>query len=169
MMSTSSSVASVSSEEEFIPPPPPPPRILLLRGKCLNRVFSFLDAADKSIAVASCRLFRDASYALDDETKESSIPKVEEISLPVDGEKVEPPRKRPWNKLTIAAPPGRLGIRLENTPTRRGTVVALILEASPLQGKICAGDMIVGVNGVDVSGLDTYGSFRCGFNSVSVV
>jgi C-terminal processing protease CtpA/Prc len=82
--------------------------------------------------------------------------------LHVDQAILNPPQlsapKQSPNKFTITAPPGRLGIRLENSPSKRRTVVALVLEASPLQGKIRVGDMIVGVNGVDVSGMDTYGS-----------
>ncbi|KAL3784591.1 hypothetical protein HJC23_007047 [Cyclotella cryptica] len=155
MMSTTSSVASASSEEEFVRPPPPPPRILLLRGICLGRVLAFLDAADKANAVASCRLFRDASPALDGEPKTSFVPNIEEVRG-----QVEPLPKQASNKLTITAPPGRLGIRLENTPSKRGTIVSLILEASPLQGKIRGGDMIVSVNGVDVSRMDTYGTLE---------
>ncbi|KAL7482928.1 hypothetical protein ACHAW6_008574 [Cyclotella cf. meneghiniana] len=161
LMSTSSSVTSTSSEEEFNPPPPPPPRILLLRGKCLGHVLSFLDAEDKANAMASCRLFREASSSLDDDSNKSHVRKITKAFPPdkrhVDQAILKPSPKLSSNKFTITAPPGRLGIRLENSPSKRGTVVALVLEASPLQGKICGGDMIVGVNGVDVSGMDTYG------------
>jgi hypothetical protein len=65
------------------------------------------------------------------------------------------------NKFIISVPPGKLGIRLENKPTKLGTIVTLVSDGSPLEGKIFVGDVILQVNGVDVERMDTYG--KCSY------
>lgn len=166
-MNNYEAIGPVSSEDEFVPPPPPPPRILLLRGSCLAKVFEFLDETEKASAVQSCKLFRDA------------LNEFEEVDLNCVDQQTEhenedgplappaPPSESPEtpvgnrNKFIISVPPGKLGIRLENKPTKLGTIVTLVSDGSPLEGKIFVGDVILQVNGVDVERMDIYGKCSC--------
>ena len=142
----------------MILPPPPPPRILLLRGVCLSKVFEFLDENDVENASASCRLLRDADFN-EEVDSNSSINNedddIEENAPPSPTSSVSTPLTK--HKFVISVPPGKLGIRLENRPSKCGTIVTLIADGSPLEGKVTVGDLIVEVNGVDVGRMDTYG------------
>ena len=61
-------------------------------------------------------------------------------------------------KVTVTAPPGRLGIHLENFQSENSnTIVSSISESSPLADKIFQGDCIVKINDVDVRDMDTSG------------
>lgn len=162
--STYDAISPASSEDEFVPPPPPPPRILLLRGSCLAKVFEFLDESDKASAIQSCKFLRNAAA---NEFEDVDLNEDVNIMSIHEDENLAPAPPSPYilpstpsssrNKLIIAVPPGKLGIRLENKPTRLGTVVTLVGAGSPLDGKIFVGDLIVEVNGVDVGSMDTYG------------
>jgi hypothetical protein len=168
-MSTSS-ITSSSSESLVFVPPPPPPRILLLRGPVLHRVFEYLND-EEIIAARSCSLLSgeidvnvvdDVSVyeemecvSLGDEVPPASGASVS--SLPPPPPQQTPPAGRTEEKLTLTVPPGRLGIRLDNTPSKIGTVVYLVSSESPLAGKVFKGDRIVEVNGVNVGRMDTYG------------
>jgi C-terminal processing protease CtpA/Prc len=55
------------------------------------------------------------------------------------------------SRITIQAPPGRLGIILANKADARGTVVSGVRSNSPLVDRISAGDRIVAIDGEDVS------------------
>lgn len=142
----------------MILPPPPPPRILLLRGVCLSKVFEFLDENDVENASASCRLLRDADFN-EKVDSNSSINNedddIEENVPPSPTSSVSTPLTK--HEFVISVPPGKLGIRLENRPSKCGTIVTLIADGSPLEGKVTVGDLIVGVNDVDVGRMDTYG------------
>ena len=158
-------ISPASSEDEFVPPPPPPPRILLLRGSCLIKVYEYLDEADIKNARSSCRLLRDVdefeTVDLNTTIDEGDVATLSDEKLD-DGEVMPPPS--PYmtpsaspNKTIIMVPPGKLGIRLENRPDKEGTVVTLLCQGSPLEGKVFVGDVIVNVNGVNVERMDTYG------------
>ena len=160
-------ISPASSEDEFVPPPPPPPRILLLRGACLTKVYEYLDDADIKNARSSCRLLRDVDefetvdlnttvderdvVTLSDDKWED----VAEVMVPPPSLSMTPTATE--SKTVIMAPPGKLGIRLENKPYKEGTVITLVSEGSPLEGKVFEGDVIVNVNGVNVERMDTYG------------
>jgi hypothetical protein len=107
----------------------------------------FLDEKSQSNAVQSCKLFRDAEF--------------EDVDLNFDAAREmapESPRTPSTReKFVIVVPPGKLGIRLENKPSKRGTIVTLVGEDSPLKDEIFAGDLIANVNGVNVERMDTYG------------
>lgn len=166
--STHDAISPASSEDEFVPPPPPPPRILLLRGSCLAKVLEFLGENDRACAVQSCKLLRDAADEFEDVNliddpliREDDVNASNEVnnlaSLPPSPSvvPVTPPSTR--NKMIVAVPPGKLGIRLENKPSEMGTMVTLVGAGSPLDGKVYVGDCIVEVNGVNVESMDTYG------------
>jgi len=55
------------------------------------------------------------------------------------------------NKVTIQAPPGKLGIILANKADSKGTVVSGVRSSSVLSEKISPGDRIVAIDGEDVS------------------
>lgn len=55
------------------------------------------------------------------------------------------------NKVTIQAPPGKLGIILANKADSKGTVVSGVRSSSVLAEKISPGDRIVAIDGEDVS------------------
>ena len=55
------------------------------------------------------------------------------------------------SRITIQAPPGRLGIILANKADARGTVVSGIRSSSALVDRISPGDRIVAIDGEDVS------------------
>jgi len=54
------------------------------------------------------------------------------------------------SKITITAPPGKLGIILANKSDSKGTVVSGVRTTSVLVGKISPGDRIVAIDGEDV-------------------
>ena len=142
----------------MILPPPPPPRILLLRGVCLSKVFEFLDGNDIENASASCRLLRDVDFNVEVDAKSSINNRDDDVEddrphSPTSSVST-PPTK---HEFVIAVPPGKLGIRLENRPSKCGTIITLIANGSPLEGKVKVGDLIVEVNGVDVERMDTHG------------
>ena len=55
------------------------------------------------------------------------------------------------SRITIQAPPGRLGIILANKADARGTVVSGVRANSALADRITPGDRIVAIDGEDVS------------------
>jgi PDZ domain len=55
------------------------------------------------------------------------------------------------SRITIQAPPGRLGIILANKADSRGTVVSGVRSNSALSDRISPGDRIVAIDGEDVS------------------
>lgn len=55
------------------------------------------------------------------------------------------------NKITVVAPPGKLGIILANKADSKGTVVSGVRTSSVLVDKISPGDRIVAIDGEDVS------------------
>ena len=55
------------------------------------------------------------------------------------------------NKVTVQAPPGKLGIILANKADSKGTVVSGVRSSSVLSEKISPGDRIVAIDGEDVS------------------
>lgn len=55
------------------------------------------------------------------------------------------------SRVTIAAPPGKLGVFLENRKESRGTVVTKVRPNSPLANLIHTGDRILAIDGADVS------------------
>jgi C-terminal processing protease CtpA/Prc len=55
------------------------------------------------------------------------------------------------SRVTIAAPPGKLGVFLENRKDSRGTVVTKVRPESPLAALIQVGDRILAIDGADVS------------------
>jgi hypothetical protein len=55
------------------------------------------------------------------------------------------------SRVTIAAPPGKLGVFLENRKDSRGTVVTKVRPESPLAAMIQVGDRILAIDGADVS------------------
>eukprot|EP00980_Cylindrotheca_fusiformis_P011809 scaffold2816_cov121-Cylindrotheca_fusiformis.AAC.25 len=55
------------------------------------------------------------------------------------------------SKVTIIAPPGKLGIILANKADSKGTVVSGVRNSSALVDKISPGDRIIGIDGEDVS------------------
>jgi len=55
------------------------------------------------------------------------------------------------NKVTIQAPPGKLGIILANKADSKGTVVSGVRSSSVLSEKVSPGDRIVAIDGEDVS------------------
>ena len=54
-------------------------------------------------------------------------------------------------RLDVLAPPGRLGVILANKSDDRGTVVTALRTSSALVGKILPGDVLLAVDGLDVS------------------
>ena len=54
-------------------------------------------------------------------------------------------------RLDVVAPPGRLGVILANKSNDRGTVVTALRTSSALVGKILPGDVLLAVDGLDVS------------------
>ena len=55
------------------------------------------------------------------------------------------------SRITVDAPPGKLGIILANKADSKGTVVSGVRTTSPLADKIAPGDRIVAIDGEDVS------------------
>jgi len=55
------------------------------------------------------------------------------------------------SKVTVVAPPGKLGIILANRTDSRGTVVSGVRTASVLATQICPGDRIIAIDDEDVS------------------
>ena len=55
------------------------------------------------------------------------------------------------SRVTVNAPPGKLGIILANKADSKGTVVSGVRTTSPLADKITPGDRIVAIDGEDVS------------------
>merc|ERR1712150_158213 len=55
------------------------------------------------------------------------------------------------NRVTLKAPPGKLGIVLANNSDNTGTIVSGVRNSSPLFERIFPGDRIVGIDGEDVS------------------
>lgn len=55
------------------------------------------------------------------------------------------------NRITVIAPPGKLGIILANKSDSRGTVVSGVRSSSALADKIFPGDRIIMIDGEDVS------------------
>jgi hypothetical protein len=55
------------------------------------------------------------------------------------------------SKVTVIAPPGKLGIILANKADAKGTVVSGVRTSSALVDKVSPGDRIVGIDGEDVS------------------
>lgn len=55
------------------------------------------------------------------------------------------------SRVTIVAPPGKLGVFLENRKNSKGTVVTNVRPNSPLATLIQAGDRILAIDGADVS------------------
>jgi C-terminal processing protease CtpA/Prc len=55
------------------------------------------------------------------------------------------------SKVTIVAPPGKLGIILANRTDSRGTVVSGVRTASVLATQISPGDRIIAIDDEDVS------------------
>jgi len=55
------------------------------------------------------------------------------------------------SKVTIKAPPGKLGIILANKADSKGTVVSGVRTSSVLADRIAPGDRIVAIDGEDVS------------------
>lgn len=55
------------------------------------------------------------------------------------------------NKITVVAPPGKLGIILANKADSKGTVVSGVRTSSVLAEKISPGDRIIAIDGEDVS------------------
>jgi PDZ domain-containing secreted protein len=55
------------------------------------------------------------------------------------------------SKITVVAPPGKLGIILANKADSKGTVVSGVRTSSVLAEKISPGDRIVAIDGEDVS------------------
>jgi hypothetical protein len=111
----------------------------------------FLDEKSQSNAVQSCKLFRDAEFEDVDLNRGENVSKREEMAPP------ESPRTPSTREKFLVVPPGKLGIRLENQPSKRGTIVTLVGEDSPLKDEILKGDLIVNVNGVNVERMDTHG------------
>uniref|UniRef100_A0A7S4HSF2 PDZ domain-containing protein n=1 Tax=Odontella aurita TaxID=265563 RepID=A0A7S4HSF2_9STRA len=54
-------------------------------------------------------------------------------------------------RITVEAPPGRLGVILANRSDGKGTVVSALRTSSPLAGKLNPGDRLEAVDGEDVS------------------
>jgi len=54
-------------------------------------------------------------------------------------------------KITVIAPPGKLGIILANKADAKGTVVSGVRTSSVLAEKISPGDRIIAIDGEDVS------------------
>jgi C-terminal processing protease CtpA/Prc len=55
------------------------------------------------------------------------------------------------SKITVVAPPGKLGIILANRADSKGTVVSGVRTSSVLAEKVSPGDRIVAIDGEDVS------------------
>lgn len=55
------------------------------------------------------------------------------------------------SKVTVIAPPGKLGIILANKADAKGTVVSGVRTSSVLVDKVSPGDRIIGIDGEDVS------------------
>ena len=55
------------------------------------------------------------------------------------------------SRITVHAPPGKLGIILANKADSKGTVVSGVRTTSPLADKITPGDRIVAIDGEDVT------------------
>jgi hypothetical protein len=55
------------------------------------------------------------------------------------------------SKVTVVAPPGKLGIILANKADSKGTVVSGVRTSSVLAEKISPGDRIIAIDGEDVS------------------
>jgi hypothetical protein len=55
------------------------------------------------------------------------------------------------SKITVIAPPGKLGIILANKADAKGTVVSGVRTSSSLVDKVSPGDRIIGIDGEDVS------------------
>jgi hypothetical protein len=55
------------------------------------------------------------------------------------------------SRITVVAPPGKLGIILANKADSQGTVVSGVRTSSVLAEKISPGDRIIGIDGEDVS------------------
>ncbi len=55
------------------------------------------------------------------------------------------------SKMTVIAPPGKLGIILANKADSKGTVVSGVRTSSVLAEKISPGDRIIAIDGEDVS------------------
>jgi C-terminal processing protease CtpA/Prc len=55
------------------------------------------------------------------------------------------------SKMTVVAPPGKLGIILANKADSKGTVVSGVRTSSVLAEKISPGDRIIAIDGEDVS------------------
>lgn len=60
---------------------------------------------------------------------------------------------RTKNRVVVTVPPGKLGIILANRRDGMGTVVAEVKNSSSLKGVLSAGDKLVAIDGVDVTGM----------------
>ena len=60
---------------------------------------------------------------------------------------------RTKNRVVVTVPPGKLGIILANRRDRVGTIVAEVKNSSSLKGVLSAGDKLVAIDGVDVTGM----------------
>jgi C-terminal processing protease CtpA/Prc len=84
-----------------------------------------------------------------------SFIKIKSINRAPKTNKSKPPA---MNLVTVVAPPGRLGIHLDDIESEKSsTIVSAISSGSPLEGKVFQGDYIVSINGVDVREMNTSG------------
>lgn len=68
----------------------------------------------------------------------------------------EPERNGLTERITIST--GKIGIHLRDIQSKESrTVVSSVSSCSPLAGKVFEGDHIIGVNDIDVRGMDTTG------------
>jgi C-terminal processing protease CtpA/Prc len=63
---------------------------------------------------------------------------------------------RGWTESRVCIPSGKIGIHLKDSESDvSSTIISSVNPNSPLAGKVCEGDCIAYVNGVDVREMDT--------------